>query len=164
VPSSPTATAPETVSEPRAHELTERDTDGHTTDGKKFPYDSGTMSAHLLIRKTCWACPSTSPSARDAHEAFPRRKGRPALLAYGVSAPSDGLGRCSLTRPCNLHAATAPATTGATMFAKPKSRRRSVTATTTTTLSATITASLPATSATRLSAAYDASPRATTDV
>ncbi|MFI9778598.1 ParB/RepB/Spo0J family partition protein [Streptomyces sp. NPDC051956] len=51
MPSSPTATAPESVPEPRAHELTERDTNGHEADGKKFPYDSGAMSAHLLIRK-----------------------------------------------------------------------------------------------------------------
>lgn len=51
MPSSPTATTPETVPEPRAHELTERDTSGHEADGKKFPYDSGAMSAHLLIRK-----------------------------------------------------------------------------------------------------------------
>ncbi|WP_326779430.1 ParB/RepB/Spo0J family partition protein [Streptomyces sp. NBC_01445] len=51
MPSPPPATTPETVPEPRAHELTERDTNGHEADGKKFPYDSGAMSAHLLIRK-----------------------------------------------------------------------------------------------------------------
>ncbi|MFD3481344.1 ParB/RepB/Spo0J family partition protein [Streptomyces sp. NPDC058695] len=51
VTSSPPATTPETVPEPRAHELMDRDTNGHEADGKKFPYDSGAMSAHLLIRK-----------------------------------------------------------------------------------------------------------------
>ncbi|MFD0033061.1 ParB/RepB/Spo0J family partition protein [Streptomyces sp. NPDC127172] len=52
VASAPSATksAPE-VPEPRAHGQTEHDTESRNVDGKPFPYDSGVLSANLLIRK-----------------------------------------------------------------------------------------------------------------